>query len=251
MVTLRFCSLRGHDDHPAARRARSARRRRSPARAPRARPRAPARAPRGGRPAASAPPTARLRSSVSSTPPPASTPLDRVGDGRGRDRRVGRGVGVAAPRSRARRAPASSSGRAASWTSTGSPSPAAASASAHRLRAHRAALDARVTPSGGARAGGQRDARSARSRLEPRRARRCSTAAAGGPRSSTSAFGPAGPEALAAAGGDDQGDGHLQVGLSRTRQASSPVLPRAREPRYLAPATAICWLAESASSSSR
>ncbi len=57
-------------------------------------------------------------------------------------------------------------------------------------------------------------------------------------------------EPLTASGGNDQGDGHRAVWLSRTRQTHrGAALTRAREPCYLA--TAIWLVAESASSSSR
>ena len=147
-----------------------------------------------------------------------------------------------------------SSGRAASWTST--------TASPRSARPPRRGARGAPTPSARRRPRRprRRPRRSARRRLRaggrattirsiPATSRSASMlhCSSGRPPSSTSAFGRPAPQALAAAGGHDQRDDH-RMGRSRTRQLG---LPRARKPRYLAPAAAIWWLAESASSSSR
>ena len=64
-------------------------------------------------------------------------------------------------------------------------------------------------------------------------------------------LGSPGAETLAAASGHDQRDGHRRTAVAHAAIGPRGVLPRARKPRYLAPATAIWLLAESASSSSR
>ena len=185
---------------------------------------------------------------------PAVGPLDRVGDRRRGDRAR---QALDRPRARPARAATSSavsSGRAASCTSTARPgSPGPAAASALRTESERTAPPSTaVTPVGAGVPGG----RASTILLDPihaAAARRRSTRTADGRPARTSAFGRAGPEALAAPGGHDQGDGHCSRDASRTRPSDRHGAGRVRERsrRYSAPATAIWLEAESASSSSR
>ena len=175
--------------------------------------------------------------------------LDRVGHGRGRDRRVRTGVG-AQRRDRALEQPgAHAAGVRRRAPGRSRTRPAAASAIATDSERQLPPVDA-VTPAGAAAPGGQRDD-------DPRRSPACARTASRlqsqqrASRQLDERLRASCAEALAAAGGDDQCDCHGEGGFRARGKRARSLLPRAREPRYLAPATAIWLLAESASSSSR
>ena len=204
VVTLRFSAATARRSR-ARRSARSARRRRSPRRAsPRRRP-ARARAPRGGRPAASAPPTAPERSSVSRTAPP-SVPA----------RLIVSVTGAAAIAASARWSASSAASTALGQLGRqqrprgvvdehGLARPGAPPARAHRLRAHEPPATPTV-PAGACAARRQRDddlldRRGSPQRVDAPLQHRPS-------RQLHERLRYAGSEALAAARGHDQGDCH-------------------------------------------
>ena len=248
VVTLRFSCAGAHDDHAARPRARPARRRRSRCASTsvghvqRALERA-----RGGRPAASAPPTGSSGRASRSTDAVAVGALDRVGDGRRGDRRVGspsrsqRGE-HRLERARRRAAAARRRARAPGLDRRGRRlrAPRAPTPSAPRRPPRRSRPRARSPPA----AARRRSARSPSTRAQRVDAPLQQRAAG----QLDERLGAIGPEALAAPGGHDQRDGHRSETVAHAPGLAA--LARARKPRYSA-GTAIWLVAESASSSSR
>ena len=234
VVTLRFSLGAGTTTITLPPARSTARRRRWPrehlARERRAR----ARAPRGGRPAASAPPTARCARASRSPRPSPSTALDRVGDRRGGDRRSRRSSSARAPRAPPLDELGVTSGRAASWTSTGSPSAGRGERQAHRLRAHCRRRRTAVTPGGAGAARAAARRRSCSIACDAARSASMLHCSSGRPASSTSAFGPAGAETLAAAGGHDQRDRHRSGAVAHAAARPAAIAAACAKPRYLA-----------------